>query len=300
MFMVVELLQAKSSEIMAVIAAALFPLGLVFLRKGYDHSSPLYGTIVVTAMNAAVLWIISLFTSNSAHLSFSSGVIFFIIGGFIGHGIARYLQFIGLRQIGAARNTTAIAGAASFLGVAIAVIFLGEKLTAPIALGVAALIAGVLLLAHEGRKTKWNPIYLLTPLAAALLYSIMSNLYKAGLDIIPDAFLAGAIGMTAALCAMILFVVPEVRKNKLPGIPIIKKALPLFAIAGAINTLGIVLQFEALKLGQVSVVHPILNAQPLFATAYGYLFLKQHEKITLHVVLGAVTVVAGIILIAAF
>ncbi|MBI2580259.1 EamA family transporter, partial [Candidatus Woesearchaeota archaeon] len=89
-------------------------------------------------------------------------------------------------------------------------------------------------------------------------------------------------------------------KNKLPGIPVIRKALPLFAIAGAINTIGIILNFQALKLGQVSVVHPILNSQPLFATLYGYLFLKQHEKITLPVVLGAVVVVAGIVVIAAF
>ncbi len=288
-----------TAALMAIVAAAIFPLGLVFLKKGYDHSSPLYGTIVVTAMNAAVLWFIALSISE-VHLAFSSAALFFVIGGFIGHGMARYLQFIGLHHIGAARNTTVIAGAAAFLGVAIAVIFRGETLTVPIAIGVAALIVGVALLAHESRKTKWNPIYLLIPLGAALLYSIMSNLYKAGLDVIPDAFLAGAIGMTAALCAMLIFIVPEVRKNKLPGIPMIRKALPLFAIAGAINTVGIILNFQALKLGQVSVVHPILNSQPLFATLYGYLFLKQHEKITLHVVLGAVTVVAGIVLIAAF
>lgn len=288
-----------TAALMAIVAAAIFPLGLVFLKKGYDHSSPLYGTIVVTAMNAAVLWFIALSISE-VHLAFSSAALFFVIGGFIGHGMARYLQFIGLHHIGAARNTTVIAGAAAFLGVAIAVIFRGETLTVPIAIGVAALTVGVALLAHESRKTKWNPIYLLIPLGAALLYSIMSNLYKAGLDVIPDAFLAGAIGMTAALCAMLIFIVPEVRKNKLPGIPMIRKALPLFAIAGAINTVGIILNFQALKLGQVSVVHPILNSQPLFATLYGYLFLKQHEKITLHVVLGAVTVVAGIVLIAAF
>ncbi len=50
-----DLLQSTAAELMAIVAAALFPLGLVFLKKGYDHSSPLYGTIVVTAMNAAVL-----------------------------------------------------------------------------------------------------------------------------------------------------------------------------------------------------------------------------------------------------
>ena len=214
--------------------------------------------------------------------------------------MARYLQFIGLHHIGAARNTTVIAGASAFLGVAIAVLFLGEQLTVPVVLGTVALMLGVALLAHESRKTKWNVAYLLFPLAAALLYAIMSNLYKKGLDIIPNAILGGAIGLTAALFAMLLFLIPEISKNKLPQTAIIKKALPLFAVAGAINTLGIILNFQALKLGQVSIIHPILNSQPLFATLYGYLFLKQHEKITLHVVAGAIVVVAGVVLISAF
>ena len=53
-------------------------------------------------------------------------------------------------------------------------------------------------------------------------------------------------------------------------------------------------------LGLVSLRKGYDHSSPLFATVYGYLFLKQHEKITLHVVLGAVTVVTGIVLIAAF
>lgn len=293
-----ELLQSKAAELMAIVAAALFPLGLVFLKKGYDHSTPLYGTIVVTAMNAVVLWVMA-FLLSPVHLTFSSAALFFVIGGFIGHGLARYLQFIGLHHIGAARNTTVIASSALF-GVIIAVLFRGEQLTVQIALGAIAVVAGVVLLAHESRKTKWNAVYLLIPLASALLYAIMSNLYKEGLDVIPDAILGGAIGLTAAFFTMLLFIIPEVRKNKLPSTSVVKKALPLFAIAGAINTVGIILNFQALKLGQVSVVHPILNSQPLFATLYGYLFLKQHEKITLHVVLGAVVVVAGIVMITAF
>ena len=262
-------LSSKTAEVMALAAAMIFPLGLVLLKKGYDHSSPLYGTSIVTAINALLLWAIVLSKAHNG-ISFSSAVLFFIIGGFIGHGLARYLQFIGLHHIGAARNTTLIAGTSAFLGVIVATIFLHEQPTLLVMLGTLALMLGMAFLAQDSKKTKWKPVYILFPLASALLYAIMSTLYKEGLDRLPDAILAGAIGLTAASFAMLLFLIPEIRKNKLPQFNVMKKALPLFGAAGIINTVGLVLNFEALKLVQVSVVHPILNSQPLFATFYGY------------------------------
>lgn len=41
--------------------------------------------------------------------------------------------------------------------------------------------------------------------------------------------------------------------------PKIGKALPLFAAAGLINSIGLILNFEALKLGDVTVVYPLIN-----------------------------------------
>ena len=62
---------------MAILAAMLFPLGLVFLKKGYDHSTPLSGTIVVTAINAAVFWIAAVMFSP-VNLLLSSAIVFFV------------------------------------------------------------------------------------------------------------------------------------------------------------------------------------------------------------------------------
>lgn len=73
----------------------------------------------------------------------------------------------------------------------------------------------------------------------------------------------------------------------------------MFLAAGAINSIGLILNFEALKLGDITVVFPLIMAQPLFATLFGLLFLREKEKISLHVALGAVIVVIGIALIAA-
>lgn len=282
---------AKAAEIMAIASAALFPLGLIFLKKGYDHSSPLHGTVIVTAINAVFLWLLAFLAGP---IKFTpSAVLLFIIAGAVGHGIARYLQFTGVHHVGPARNTIALASSGLF-GAIIAILFRGEKWSLPVFIGTIAIVAGVFILFHESRKTKWQPINLLYPLTAALLYGITTNIYKVGLEQLPNAILSGAIGLTAALATLMLF---AVRKGTFS---LHRKSLPLFLVAGIINTAGLVLNFEAVKLGKVSVVFPLISAQPLFATLFGYLFLKQSERISLHVVVGAVVVVAGIAAITAF
>ncbi len=298
---IVELLLPKAAEIMAILAAMMFPLGLIFLKKGYDHSTPLFGTTIVTAINAALLWVFAaLFSPLPLKAVVPSAVALFVIAGIIGHGIARLLQFTGVDKVGPARNTTALAASALF-GSIIAVIFRGEKLTPPIFLGTIAIVGGIWLLVQESRNTKWKPVYLFFPLTAALLYGITTNIYKAGLEKVPDALIGAAVGLTAALMTLLLLAIPgALKKQNLPQLPSFRKALPLFAAAGIINTFGLVLNFEALKLGSVTVVFPLISAQPLFAAMFGHLLLRHTEKIGWRVVAGAAVVVTGIAVITAF
>jgi len=287
----------KAAELMAILAAMLFPLGLVFLKRGYEHSTPLFGTIIITAINAVVLWILAaVFTQ----ISFGIAIVFFVIAGVVGHGIARYLQFTGVHHVGPARSTTVLASSALF-GSIIAILFRGEKLSWPVLIGTFAIVGGIALLAQESKKTKWKLVYIFFPLIAALLYGIGTNIYKAGLERLPNALLSSAVGLSAALVTLLLLTIPNtIKKHNAPKVPSIRKALPLFAIAGIINTAGLFFNFESLKLGNVSVVYPLISSQPLFATLFGYLFLRSTEKISGRVVLGALIVVAGIAAITAF
>ncbi len=288
-----------TAELLALLSAALFPLGLIFLKKGFYHATPIYGTIVVTAINAVVLGIAAALFSHTA-IFLSSAIVFFILGGVIGQGIARYLQFIAVHLIGPARNTTALATSAIFSSV-IAVIFRGEKWTLPVFFGTLAIVGGIAFLANESKKTKWKLEYLAIPIVAAFLYGIMNNLYKEGFEKMPDALFGGAVGLTASLATLLIIAAATSLKNhRTIKIPKMNRALPFFFFAGILNSLALILNFEALKLGDVTVVYPLINAQPLFATLFGYLFLRQTEKINLHVVSGAVIMVVGIVLITVF
>jgi drug/metabolite transporter, DME family len=287
---------AATAEIAAILSAVMFPLGLILLKKGYGHSAPMVGTIVVTLINAMLFWVLAAFLSP-VHLISWNTAIFFVLGGVIGHGIGRYLQFTGVHYIGPARNTTAIATSAFFSSV-IAIIFLGEKPGLATLAGTTAIILGVMILVYEKSKAKWNKLYLAFPLFGAVLYGVMNTLYKFGLQSLPDAFISAAVGLTGATLTLLLMsLIPGLRDHGKAQLPNIRKALHFFAAAGIVNTIGLVLNFQALNLGQVTVVYPLIASQPLFAVLFGHIFLKETEKISLHVVLGAVAVVAGIVTI---
>lgn len=71
----------------------------------------------------------------------------------------------------------------------------------------------------------------------------------------------------------------------------------LFAVAGFFSTLGVVFQFEALHRGQVTVVSPISNTNPLFTLIFATVLLRGVERLTPRVFLGAGMVVAGVVVI---
>jgi uncharacterized membrane protein len=70
-----------------------------------------------------------------------------------------------------------------------------------------------------------------------------------------------------------------------------------FLIAGAFETLGILLVIIALSVGHVVLVSPIVATSPLWLVLGSWLFLRDIERLTLRTILGAVCVVAGTIMI---
>ncbi len=59
--------------------------------------------------------------------------------------------------------------------------------------------------------------------------------------------------------------------------------------------LGLLLYYKAIKVGEVSVVAPIVASSPLWASLFAFILLG--ENFTLHKLLGTILVVIGVILI---
>jgi uncharacterized membrane protein len=73
-----------------------------------------------------------------------------------------------------------------------------------------------------------------------------------------------------------------------------RRGAVFFAAAGIFSAVGVVLMFQALSRGQVVVVSPVLATNPLFTLVLAAIFLRDVERITWRIVVGAILVVVGV------
>ncbi|MDP2720245.1 MAG: GRP family sugar transporter [Dehalococcoidia bacterium] len=76
-----------------------------------------------------------------------------------------------------------------------------------------------------------------------------------------------------------------------------KKAVMFVLIAGMAASLGFGAQFIAFSLAPVTIVSPITASYPVLTAGLAHLFLKKTETVTFKVLLGALSVILGVILI---
>ncbi len=282
------------AQALALLASLSFGLAAVFLKKGYSHSTPLASAVVVLAINAVALWVVSAFFVP-VKLFFTSAAFFFLAGGLLGQGVARTFRYVGIDKLGASKTYT-IVGSSPLFASMFAVMFLGERWALPLFAGTVLVVAGIALLSGFWKNAKEGKGYLLLPFAAAVIYGFVSIVQKTGLSVMPNALVGATTAITSALFGMALFMAISGKMKRLA----VGRAWPFFLAAGVLNSIAFLLNFEALRSGNVTVVTPLIGTQPLFITILSFIFLKDVERITWKVAAGAVLVVAGAAIVAAF
>lgn len=76
-----------------------------------------------------------------------------------------------------------------------------------------------------------------------------------------------------------------------------RRAVLFMVLAGFAASSGVAFSFSALSRAPVVVVAPISSVTPLISLALAHVFLQRLERITLRIWLGALLVVAGVILV---
>lgn len=134
----------------ALISAVGFALTYVLIRKGVRPEDPDNGLMITMSINvlilataSVVLWIVV--PLPAVHLE---AVAWFVAAGLLGPLVGRYTLFGGIRRIGSSR-AAAIKNNAPVVTVVVAVAFLGEQLSLTAMFGVALVILGLMMLAHE-------------------------------------------------------------------------------------------------------------------------------------------------------
>lgn len=275
---------------LALLSAVLFGGMSVGLRFALDRERDvMIGTFatVSTALVVALVWAAAEAPARGIHAPAAWP---FALAGLLQPGVGQLFATLAIRETGSSRASM-VFGTAPLVAVAIAFVFLGEPVTAPVVVGVLLIVAGTVELARERDRPKHlRRIGLAYAFVTVVLFASRDNLVRSlsGSTTAPPA-VAAAAALLGGLVLLAVVVRPRLSRRVLPFVP-----------AGICFGLSYVALFEAFYRGRVSVVSPLVATESLVGVGLSALFLRHTELVGRRLALGAVLIVAGGALIGAF
>jgi len=279
---------------LVALAAAVSSAGAtIFIRQGLRSDSPFTGFWINLVVGTGGLWTAVLLTGGVGRLSVA-GFALFALAGLVGTVGGRLLRFISIEQVGAS-IAAALTNLNPLFASGLAILLLGERVTAPIVAGTAVIVAGTILLSIGGRRFGVRPRQLALPVLSAACFGVVAILRKVGLSQM-GAVVGSAINVTAALVAFTAFLLASGNRD---AMTCRGRSLAHFAAAGVAENTAVFLNVVALSLGTVSVVAPLYGTAPIFVLFLSFFFLRGIEALSGRVVLGTLLIVLGVYLITA-
>ena len=268
---------------LALTSAALFGAMTVAVRLGLRDGDDPGGVALATVLPAFAVALLAALVRHDPH-----GAWPFFLAGLLAPGGSQLLFTLAIREAGASRTSVTV-GAAPLVAVAIALVFLGEPLRLPLAVGALAIVAGgVLLAAERDRPEHVRALGLLFAVGATVLFATRDNLARAlhG-DSTPET------AALATLLAGVAVAAAWLRRAPRTG------ELRRFAPAGLLFGLSYVCLFEAYFRGRVTIVSPLVATESLWGVALSALLVRHTEGVGRRLAVGSLLVVAGGALIGA-
>jgi drug/metabolite transporter (DMT)-like permease len=276
---------------LALLAAACFAAALIVTHYGLRYATSYSGARISLSTTFILWWALAPFFLDISRWHAGAAAIFAIVGLFYPAAVTM-LTYESNRLLGPTLTGT-ISSSAPLFATALAVFVLGEQLTPAIVAGGLTIVAALALMSWQRGGGATRGSRLLLPLAAAALRGVAQTLGKAGLVLWPSPYAASLIGYTvsAGVIWSATLVLPEGEQRRFRA-----AALPWFMAAGVLNGCAVLLLYQALHVGRVAVVAPLVALYPLFTMVFSAVFLKT-EVLTRRTVLGAVLAVAGVIVL---
>ena len=283
------------AEFYALANAFLFEWHNMFTKKALRYSNPATAVISSLLINIIFLWGVSILFVPLSSLT-SASILIFVVVGLFQPGLTRLLSYKGIDALGVA-ITDPIRATTPLFSAAMAIMFLGEKITLPIIVATFMIIAGITLLSWRSGSMKLagSAVFLWYPIAASALAGATQVVRKFGMAAVPHPFLAAAVTATSSFIVSILtlwYVEKSQETWKMN-----RQCFWWFLAAGVTISLGMTCIYYALDLGKVSVVIPISSPGPFFSLILASIFLRDVEKVTLRIVISAAMIVGGVVLL---
>lgn len=283
------------STALALAASAFLGTAVVIANVGLRYLDPARGALVSIPTTTVMFALLAIVFLHGEGWNATAFAIFAIVG-LVFPALVTFLNFASNRLTGPTVAGT-ISGTTPLFAVFGALLFLGEPLTLPAAVGTTAIVIGVVTLAsRDERRSRQFPLWVvLIPLAGAAIRGGAQAAVKGGLALWPDPFVAVLVGYCVSSVTIFAANRAFVQRSTTPLDW--RHGMAWFALVGICNGLGVLAMYAALARGQVSVVSPLAATYPLFTLALSALFLRE-ERFGARVLLGVAMTVAGAVVLA--
>ena len=276
--------------LVSIASAIAFGGSGVAAKRGLAHVDPLAGTVVAVGTCLVGYLLFAPFWMRAGDW-FTAGFWVFAIMGIIQPSLSMYLANEAYKRGGATIAAT-FAATAPLFAAALAIVFLGERLTTAIAAGTLLTVAGIVALSWAPRGSHRQRLVaaaLAFATATAAIRGLSHAVAKVGMDLLPNAFMAGFCSFAVSFA--ILAAVYRLRRGRWPS-RLAPAGVGYFCATGVCIACGMGLLFTALMLGKVIIVSPIIGTYPVF-TLLASVALGD-ERFTGKVLAGVGLVVVGV------
>ena len=278
-------------QVLALGSALCAAVSTFLIQRGLQRSNFYAGAWINVVVGALAAWIATLILVPWQAYSWRA-VPYFVFSGVVGTAGGRLFRVLAIQKVGAP-VAAAVNNLAPLVATGLAIVLLGEHVTAPILGGTLVIVIGTILLSLSGRYVGFRARHLVYPFIAASCFGTVAIVRKLGLSTAGPLFDA-AINVTAALVASTTFVVAS---GNLGSLRCDRRSLLWFVAGGIAENSGVFLVLLALGFGDVSVVIPLAGTAPLFVLLIAYLFPSESNRLNWRVILGAVLIVLGVVLL---
>jgi transporter family protein len=278
---------------LALASALCSAAATILIRHGLRRYSAYTGFWINLAVGGVVVWGAVLATGGVGRPSLA-GVAFFALAGLVGTVGGRLFRFMSIEAVGAS-IAAAVTNLSPLVSSVLAILLLGERVTAAIFAGTVVIVIGTTLLSAGGRRVGLRPVQLIVPGLSALCFGVVAVLRKVGLSGM-EPMPGLAVNVTAALVAYTAFLLAT---GQLEVMACRGRSLAYFVVAGILENLAVYLVVLALSVGRVSVVTPLASVAPIFVLVLSFFFLRNIEILDRRIVIGTLLIVAGVYLITA-
>lgn len=279
---------AFASAFFAGVTSILAKIGV----KDVDsHVATAIRTIIVLIFSWIMVFIIG---SQSTIVNIDGKTFLFLILSGLSTG-GSWLCYFKALQLGDVNKVVPIDKSSTILTMILAFIFLNEKITINMVIGMIGIAIGTYLMIQKKEKAEKivkGKAWLIYALLSALFASLTSILGKVGIENV-ESNLGTAI-RTIVVLVMAWIIVFATKKQRDVN-KIDKRSLIFLILSGVATGASWLCYYKALQDGLASIVVPIDKLSILVTVLFAYIFLK--EKLSKKSLLGLILIVVGTLLL---